>query len=1110
MDKSGTNAEQMGIILMMTGEVDSYMDALITMDCEMDTDNDYRSKIDSGFINVVKCQTGSDVNEEKLDVQAHSSDSQLVGISSESDGGNSSFKKGRSSFSYSDSMDNLAKDMVSDVDVGTEVSLSIKNFVPEVVEVSFIQLPAYSEMQCSSSDKVLSSNECMLPDHGEVSSSSYLEDFNSAHVLLDQANSMAASFQKKQLDEEPTNVVKTNPDLSDSDDRKYLAGSLDVIGVGSHEKPKISLIVLSTDKSLPVDELDSGDADISSDALPYPSNILQLAPEKRSGDDPVDEVLKTYFTRESCDESSVNQIIGSLYPFTSLTEEQLPCSTLEEVERDSDITIPPGGSDVMKAGNIASEVSDVTLEVGLNLECMIPMPDTLETCCFNEQKFSDILNDDPELVVDPVEIRASFHDKEHNVDQLFDAAEAEETREFTFSVDAVEGDDLLCDLPSHCSHNVDIKDDVSLDDLATGNVHAEIIVVSASACGSADFDDAVDHTTFQTSNLICPAAGNLMYLEKSLSGDAGLCREELEHNEVISQGCIVHSDIVSTSCKSVSHSTSNLEDDIHYLSLVEPTKNSLNAINFTNKPASLELSDQESESKYLIQLMETRADLVSSPTHHLSEKETSFKQSSDFPTNQHDMGSLHLRSNKIQTSITHSDEGSSSKPSDYLQQSEEKIEQERYPSAPIHPAFSMLPEATEVSMEEMPPLPPLPPMQWRKGRIQHVSPASQRELVEQGQESFPVISQHGTDGKAQFGLSALEKVNEQPRNPFLPVVDGEERSGRASNQLAADCMQLPDPYSIHPPTMDCNTNSQFSDICLGETSSNLSLPRISNRSIEYDSIAMEDGRVEPSNSLLMPAIDTTSRHITVSSHEKITHPPDQLVLDIGLEGGAYQYPEQNSGGEKGYLPDISMPPLIKREEQIPTQIVDDLPLKVEQFPTKVEEQPQQGLAVSEGESLQIPNAIVKHGLTSAEVEIAQISNTTVQHDPSTSDGVAVRPSVTPAVSPVEDVNSNGSSTLKLPRPRNPLIDAVAAHDKSKLRKVTERMHPPVIPKVDERDSLLEQIRTKSFNLKPAVVSRPSIQGPKTNLRVAAILEKANAIRQALTGSDEDDDGWSDS
>lgn len=111
----------------------------------------------------------------------------------------------------------------------------------------------------------------------------------------------------------------------------------------------------------------------------------------------------------------------------------------------------------------------------------------------------------------------------------------------------------------------------------------------------------------------------------------------------------------------------------------------------------------------------------------------------------------------------------------------------------------------------------------------------------------------------------------------------------------------------------------------------------------------------------------------------------------------------------------------------------------------------------------------------------------------------------------EDGNPDGNLP-KHPRPRDPLIEAVAAHDKTTLRKVAERVRPRVQEKVDERDSLLEQIRTKSFNLKPAVVTRPSIQGPKTNLKVAAILEKANAIRQALAGSDEDDDAdsWSDS
>ncbi|CAA0835874.1 Protein SCAR2 [Striga hermonthica] len=110
----------------------------------------------------------------------------------------------------------------------------------------------------------------------------------------------------------------------------------------------------------------------------------------------------------------------------------------------------------------------------------------------------------------------------------------------------------------------------------------------------------------------------------------------------------------------------------------------------------------------------------------------------------------------------------------------------------------------------------------------------------------------------------------------------------------------------------------------------------------------------------------------------------------------------------------------------------------------------------------------------------------------------------------EDEVASKSRMVKPPRPPNPLIESIAVLDKSKLRKVAERVRPE-IQKMDERDSLLEQIRAKSFNLKPAVVSRPSVKGPQTNLKVAAILEKANAIRQAFAGSDEDDeDNWSDS
>ncbi|XP_074559570.1 uncharacterized protein LOC141815523 [Curcuma longa] len=127
------------------------------------------------------------------------------------------------------------------------------------------------------------------------------------------------------------------------------------------------------------------------------------------------------------------------------------------------------------------------------------------------------------------------------------------------------------------------------------------------------------------------------------------------------------------------------------------------------------------------------------------------------------------------------------------------------------------------------------------------------------------------------------------------------------------------------------------------------------------------------------------------------------------------------------------------------------------------------------------------------------------------------------------------------RPRNPLIDAVVAHDRSKLRKVPEMARPSdeskadqmdtllesnilqlrkVLelakpsdkPKSEEKDTLLEQIRNKSYSLKPAtVLSKPNHKSDSTNIRVAAILEKAHAVRQAMTGSDEDDceDNWSD-
>ncbi|PIA34059.1 hypothetical protein AQUCO_03900157v1 [Aquilegia coerulea] len=64
---------------------------------------------------------------------------------------------------------------------------------------------------------------------------------------------------------------------------------------------------------------------------------------------------------------------------------------------------------------------------------------------------------------------------------------------------------------------------------------------------------------------------------------------------------------------------------------------------------------------------------------------------------------------------------------------------------------------------------------------------------------------------------------------------------------------------------------------------------------------------------------------------------------------------------------------------------------------------------------------------------------------------------------------------------------------------------------DEREDLLNQIRNKSFSLRRTLPTTPILsQSPTTNNKVAAILEKANAIQQAHVRSNEGgDENWSD-
>ncbi|TKY60038.1 SCAR1 protein [Spatholobus suberectus] len=71
-------------------------------------------------------------------------------------------------------------------------------------------------------------------------------------------------------------------------------------------------------------------------------------------------------------------------------------------------------------------------------------------------------------------------------------------------------------------------------------------------------------------------------------------------------------------------------------------------------------------------------------------------------------------------------------------------------------------------------------------------------------------------------------------------------------------------------------------------------------------------------------------------------------------------------------------------------------------------------------------------------------------------------------------------------------------DQQKLKGQKEAYQLRMGKETDEREDFLYQIRTKAFNLRPTVTGKSNdTTGPTANVKVTAILEKANAIRQVL-------------
>ncbi|KAJ0258794.1 Protein SCAR2 [Hirschfeldia incana] len=378
---------------------------------------------------------------------------------------------------------------------------------------------------------------------------------------------------------------------------------------------------------------------------------------------------------------------------------------------------------------------------------------------------------------------------------------------------------------------------------------------------------------------------------------------------------------------------------------------------------------------------------------------------------------------------------------------------------PIFPSFGlMIPETTTPNQEDMPPLPPLPPMQWRIGKApQSFLPNFMGELGETSSSAPSAAPPFGSSLNVQMG----------------PIPDLSESLGREkSEQLPGESMTSESEKLLHSsiqfPSVATDLNSQYDSFDSQRTqSADLSTELLA---VPNDG-SIDDVRSEENN--LLADYASQNQELISSQESSSQMPQDPSAKNEDFEDNTDVQVPETSRGQKDFP---------ETEALTPPQLA------------KVEDNGHSDPDASYAETAEPSNSVQK--ITPASL------------------GDAMWPVNAFTVAPTLDTDKlEEVPMVKLPRPRSPLVDAVAAHDRRTLKKVSERVQPPIKSKQDDKDSLLAQIRNKSVSLKPAVATRPSIQpGPKTNLRVAAILEKANTIRQAMAGSDEDEDSdsWSDS
>ncbi|WVZ56629.1 hypothetical protein U9M48_007125 [Paspalum notatum var. saurae] len=361
---------------------------------------------------------------------------------------------------------------------------------------------------------------------------------------------------------------------------------------------------------------------------------------------------------------------------------------------------------------------------------------------------------------------------------------------------------------------------------------------------------------------------------------------------------------------------------------------------------------------------------------------------------------------------------------------------------PAHPTYG---NAQNCTSEDAPPLPPLPPMQWRTNKL-------------------------------QTGSSPLSAKTGRPPRPKPPVKQQESEDGRILQENSLDkCLSLQNEIA----ETSVSSDHEINQILNMESHENHQQAKESQYSNPFSSSEGE---------CVAEVASVKSENLTMLLPELIVVPEEAWsefgnIEFIKEQEGKNQRSNDTSGCNGLYTSDLSAQKKNDKHEKYFDEERGVLPAGGDKIADLEENKPNDAL---KQDNILNPDLPAQH----KDDEHGHSNDKTKEFSSALEEDLATSP------------------THSVPKPpRYPLLP-VTSHDRSMLRKAPTLVQPSS-KLSDEKNTLLEQIKNKSSNLKPVLAKRPNVMGgPRTNLQVVAILERAHAIRQAVA-DDDDEDSWSE-